>query len=164
MWFVFNMLGTEWNVYLEDDLVLSPDAFNLVEWYIEHAEELRSYEGIEDIAAYCLCRLWKNGPPEKIYLSRAFTGWGFVMDQHQWRTYARPVWRNKGRTWDTSLADAIRASGPSVCNAFPELSRVTNTGREGSRIIGKTWDTVMSGHVYNESREVYPFRLIGIRS
>lgn len=157
---VFDVLGADWNVYLEDDLVLSPDAFNLVAWYIEHAEEMRNYKDVDDIGAYCLCRLRRNGPPENIFLSRAFVGWGFVMDKYQWWKYARPAWFSGKGTWDTALAVHIRASGPSVCNAHPELSRVANTGCED---VG-TWGDIMDIHVYNQSREAYNFRLTGIKS
>jgi len=110
---VFDEEGADWNVYLEDDFVLSPDAFNLVEWYIEHSEELKAIEGVEDIGAYCLCRLWESGEPDEVYLARAFVGWGFLMDSHQWQTYAKPAWCNAEelwgfeRMWDNSVAERL---------------------------------------------------------
>lgn len=162
---VFEMEETNWSVYLEDDFILSPDAFNLIEWYIAHAEEIRAVEGIEDIGAYCLCRLRESGDPAKIYLSRAFVGWGFLMDGHQWRTYAKPAWcRAKelwgyDRMWDNSVADYIRTCGATVFNAFPELSRVTNTGRIGTHFTAKKYDEMMRNHIYNRERKVYDYRL-----
>lgn len=159
--YVFDILGTDWNVYLEDDLVLSPDAFNLVEWYIEHAEELRNYGDISDIGAYCLCRLRVHGAPENIYLSRAFVGWGFLMAAHQWETYAKPAWFNPKKMWDTSLATYIREQGPKILNAFPELSRITNTGRGGVHFTPEKYDALMQNHKYNQSHEEYPFELVG---
>jgi len=163
---VFEGEGADWNVYLEDDFLLSPDAFSLVEWYIAHSEELKGCFGIEDIGAYCLCRLRESGDPEKIYLSRAFVGWGFLMDQHQWRTYAKPAWCNArklwgyDRMWDNSVADYIRTCGASVHNVFPELSRITNTGRVGgTHFTAKKYDELMRNHKYNQERKAYDYRL-----
>jgi len=163
---VFEREGVDWNVYLEDDLLLSPDAFNLVEWYIEHSEEIKATKSIEGIGAYCLCRLRESGSPEKIYLSRALVGWGFLMDGHQWRTYAKPAWCNArklwghDRMWDNSVADYIRTCGATVHNVFPELSRVTNTGRVGTHFTAKKYDELMQDHAYNQSREIYDYRLV----
>lgn len=162
---VFEMEGTDWNVYLEDDFILSPDAFNLVEWYIEHSEEIKAVEGIEDIGAYCLCRLRESGDPEKVYLSRAFVGWGFLMDAHQWRTYARPAWCNAkklwgyDRMWDNSVADYIRSYGGTIYNVLPELSRITNTGRIGTHFTAWKYDELMRDHKYNRERRIYDYRL-----
>lgn len=163
---VFEGEGANWVVYLEDDFVLSPDALNLVEWYIAHSEELKATEGVEDIGAYCLCRLRESGPPDGIYLSRAFVGWGFLMDAHQWRTYAKPAWCNAKqlwgyeRMWDNSVADYIRTCGATVHNAFPELSRITNTGRTGTHFTAKKHDELMQNHKYNQERKVYDYRLV----
>lgn len=162
---VFEREETDWNVYLEDDFILSPDAFNLVEWYIEHSGEIKAVEGIEDIGAYCLCRLRESGDPEKIYLSRHFVGWGFLMDRHQWQIYAKPAWCNAkevwgyDRMWDKSLAEYIRICGATVHNAFPELSRITNTGRVGTTFTARKYDKLMRHHVYNRERKVYDYKM-----
>lgn len=163
---VFEGERADWNVYLEDDFVLSPDAFNLVEWYIAHAEEIKATEGIEDIGAYCLCRLRESGAPEKVYLSRAFVGWGFLMDAHQWQTYAKPAWCSAAklwgyeRMWDNSVADYIRTCGAHVYNAFPALSRITNTGRVGTHFTARKYDELMQNHKYNRERKAYDFGLV----
>jgi len=163
---VFEREGADWNVYLEDDFVLSPDAFNLVEWYIEHSEELKATEGVEDIGAYCLCRLWESGDPDEVYLARAFVGWGFLMDGHQWQGYAQPAWCNAqelwgyDRMWDTSLANYIRVQGPDIYNAFPALSRITNTGRMGTHFTAQKYDRFMKNHAYHRRRKSYNYKLV----
>lgn len=164
MAWAFEEEQADWNIYLEDDLLLSPDAFNLVEWYISNSVELRG-GSIEDIGAYCLCRLRGSGDPENVYLSRAFVGWGFLMDAHQWRTYAKPAWRNAQalwgypRMWDNSVADYIRTCGAGVHNVFPELSRITNTGRVGTHFTARKYDALMQSHEYNQSHKIYNYRL-----
>ena len=163
---VFEGEEVDWNVYLEDDFFLSPDTFDLVEWYIAHTEEIKATEGIEDIGAYCLCRLRESGPPDGIYLSRAFVGWGFVMDAHQWETYAKPAWCNAkelwgyDRMWDNSVADFIRTRGATVYNVFPELSRITNTGRVGTHFTAKKYDELMRNHKYSRERKTYDYKLV----
>jgi hypothetical protein len=161
----FETEGADWNVYLEDDFVLSPDAFNLVEWYIKYNELLKAVKDVEDIGAYCLCRLWESGEPDEVYLARAFVGWGFLMDAHQWRTYAKPAWCNAEklwgieRMWDTSLANYIRAQGSAIYNVFPTLSRITNTGRIGSHFTPKKYDRFMKNHAWQQERRAYAYRL-----
>lgn len=163
----FDEERADWNVYLEDDLLLSPDAFSLVEWYIGHSGEIKAIEGVADIGAYCLCRLRESGDPGKLYLSRALVGWGFVMDRHQWETYAKPSWCSAkelwgyNRTWDNSLADYIRTRGAAVYNVFPEMSRVSNTGRAGTNFTARKYDELMRDHVYQRERRVYDFMVGG---
>lgn len=154
MEWVFEEEGADWNVYLEDDLLLSPDAFDLVEWYIKHSEE----EEMGDIGAYCLCRLRESGDPEEVYLSRALVAWGFLMDRHQWETYAKPIWLEDEGMWDNRLANHIR-SFEGVHNVFPGLSRVTNTGRRGAHFTVQKYDQLMQHHVYNQERKAYDYRL-----
>ena len=162
---VFEEEGAVWNVYLEDDSLLSPDAFNLVEWYIEHSEEILATECAEDIGAYCLLNLRGRGDPEKIFLMRAFMGWCFLLDRRQWETYAKPAWCTSKELWghegmwDNSMARYIRTCGPTIMCAFPEVSRVTNTGRHGRYCTPQKYDQLMRGHTYNRERKAYDYRL-----
>lgn len=169
---VFDEHGADYNVYLEDDLVLSPDAFNLVEWYIDNEAALRALPEVEDIGVFCLCRLREHGAPgaaDAVYLSRAFVGWGFVLTRHQWEQYAQPGWRRAeqlwGRPmmWDNSMANYIRVQGATVYNAFPALSRVTNTGREGVHFTPSMYDEKMTGHRWQQERRAFDFQLEGIK-
>ena len=164
---VFIDLDAEYNVYLEDDLLLSPDAFNLVEWYIEHAEELG--RDADDVGAYCLCRLHGGGDPAEVYLSRALVGWGFLMNRHQWDRFGRVAWCGaeklwgKSMMWDNSLANYIRTCGDRVYNAFPALSRVTNTGRLGEHFTPVTYDKLMHGHQWQRERRAFEYRFTGVK-
>lgn len=168
MRWAFEVAKADYNVYLEDDFILSPDTFNLVEWYIAHEAEMRSAKGVTDVGTYCLCVL--PGPSDRgmkgydeVWLRRSLFGWGFVMNRHQWKQYARPVWSNvKKGTWDKHLANYIR-SFPDVYNAVPGYSRISNTGRaRGTSVIGKKWDRIMRGHTHNTERRTPHFRLMGV--
>lgn len=162
---VFEEDGADWNVYLEDDSLLSPDAFNLIEWYIEHGEEMKAIDSVEDIAAYCLLTLGGRGDPAKIFLVTNFTGWCFLLDRYQWETYAKPAWCSSKELWghegmwDNSMARYISRSAPTVVSAFPEISRVTNTGRIGVHCSPERYDRIMEGHTYNQERKAYDYKL-----
>jgi len=159
--YAFSTLGATHNVYLEDDLILSPDAFNLVEWYIECQDELKA--DVDDIGVYCLCNLYGYGEPDKVFLSELLSGWGFLMDAHQWERFAKPVWLDSRKTWDLSIDSHIRVLEGKIFNAFPELSRVSNTGRNGTTLTPERFDAIMAGHKYNEGREAYQFQFVGIK-
>ena len=163
----FENVGADYNVYLEDDLQLSPDAFNLVEWYITHADEIG--QDVGDVGAYCLCRLHSDGDPSEVFLSRALVGWGFLMSQHQWRRYGKPAWRKAMepsdtlKMWDNLLANYIRSCGSDVYNAFPALSRVNNTGRLGEHFTPKKYDKLMEGHKWQRQRRTFEYRFVGVQ-
>lgn len=150
MWWAFEVVKADFNLYLEDDLLLSPDALSLAEWYIQ--------QDLEDVAAGCLCNLAGSLNPEKVILARAFIGWGFVMSRDQWHTYAKPVWLSGKGMWDNRLANAIRATGPEIHNMLPELSRITNTGRVGVHFTVERFDRLMKRHKYQEEPKLYDFR------
>jgi len=160
---VFDTLKSDFNVYLEDDLILSPDAFNLVEWYIENYSEILTH--VHDIGAFCLCELGGGTNPERLFLSRAMVGWGFLMSAWQWKQYGEPSWRDsvglwgKEMMWDSSLANYIRKSRKTAYNVFPELSRITNSGETGVHCTPTGYKKLMMGHTYNTSRELYSFYL-----
>lgn len=148
---VYDHLGADFNLYLEDDLVLSPDAIALCDWFVEDVFD-------QSIAALCL---FNRNPkkserdPELVVTERKFTGWGFVMSNRAWQLYAKPVWTSGKSMWDNRIANNIRRQSKSMCNAFPDLSRVTNIGRTGAHFSADKFDQFMEGHVY--SREAHEF-------
>lgn len=175
MRWAFEDLGADYNVYLEEDYLLSPDAFNLVEWYINNEDLMRSSPEVKDVAAYCLCNLTPRhtASPTKVVLKRSGGFWGFVMSQHQWHTYAKKGWfvgthKTAGgkptRSWDKRLAVYIRTF-PKVYRAFPALSRTSNSGE--THIADKhayIYDEelkVFKYRYYNQQRKVYKFHFKG---
>jgi glycosyltransferase involved in cell wall biosynthesis len=159
--YVFSYLWATHVVYIEDDVILSPDALNLVEWYISHAKEMRFVDDIDDISAYCLCQLHWRGEPDRVYLAQTFVSWAFLIDRYQWERYFRPAWRDPRKTWDKATDRYIRLQGDRIYNAFPELSRASNTGREGTTFTPEKFDILMDGHEYNQGREAYDFQFVG---
>ena len=166
---VFDHEGAGYNLYLEDDLVLSPDALDVANWYIENEAQLLATPGLDDIGALCLCKMHDMGRenPQDLLFSRAFVGWGFLMGERQWWSYGNPAWCNAeilwGRPgmWDNSVANYIRKRGERVYNLFPALSRVTNTGRVGTHFTAKKYDKRMAGHVYQQKHWVFDYQFGG---
>ncbi len=165
----FEVQGADQVIYLEEDFVLSPDTFNLVEWYIDNAKALRAVEGVRDVALKCLCRLPRChlqtiNEPGTIWLVRALQSGGLVIGRREYFRYVKPAWSHfrASGTWSKRIANRVRGF-PGVYNAIPSLSRISNTGREsGYSVTKKVFDRLMKGHVKRTSREIIPFHCAGI--
>lgn len=175
----FEQGGADFNVYLEDDFLLSPDAFNLVEWYIQNEGQMRSPLKVKDVAAYCLCNVAheSGASPTEVLLKRGGLLWGFVASRRQWHKYIKEGWfaghpNTSGgkptRSWDKRLAVHIRTF-PGVYRAFPALSRVSNSGRTRVRCVpgGEeyVYDAELKVHkyrYYNQERRAYRFHFTGV--
>lgn len=124
--FVFSQLDSDWNLYLEDDLVLAPDALSLVEHFLDLDKHLHQ------AASYCLCNLRpKSSNPNRIRISRRFCSWGFLMKRKRWEQCAKPVWLRGHTMWDNRVAESIRGLPGSLFNVFPDVSRSKNVGVNG---------------------------------
>jgi len=157
----FNELNSEFNLHLEDDTVLSPDAIRLAYWYSEqrHAESdlgLCLYAHSLDLAAV---------DPAALYRSPDFSAWGWGCTNYKWLRYLAPYWNHKRSLpigWDWSISDTMRAFNLRI--VAPELSRVKNIGREnGQYQTPEGYDRDFAGHVaagYNEAREITDFRIV----
>jgi len=145
--------GADFNLYWEDDIILSPDALNLFEWYTKL--------DLKDIASLCLCNLWDKSETldeNKIYKTRKLAGWGFVVSRHQFEKYFEPAWFPETGCWDISSARHIRTFG-GVHNIVPQLSRSTNIGKFGDNMNPATWKIQMEGHKYNQQRKKFNYLL-----
>ena len=170
---VFDREGAIYNLYLEDDLVLSPDALDVANWYIENEARLLALPGLDDIGALCLCKLHseiKDINAIDLLFSRNFAGWGFLMSNRQWWAYGKPAWTTSevlfgySGMWDNSVAKYIRRRSKRTYNLFPLLSRVTNTGREGMHFTPETYDNLMAGHVYQQEHKSFDYQWGGWES
>lgn len=148
-------IKADFNLYLEDDIVLSPDALNLFEWYIE--------QDLTDIALMALCNTTDKSSKldeNLLYKVRRFCGWGVVMSNNQFEKYFRPAWFPKTGSWDWSLANYVRTF-KSICNITPQLSRATNIGCIGTNMSKRMWDSIMKNHKYNLNRKKFNYYLKG---
>jgi len=132
--------GHLFNMYLEDDLMLSPDALCMYESYTERV--LPANE-----AMLCLYTDEGNFERTTFFESRRMFGWGFVMHRDVYFKVARPVWCAGVSMWDNRVAQSVREHG--MHNVFPNLSRVTNTGRQGVHFTPEQYDRMVGNHIYH---------------
>lgn len=157
--------GYNWAVYLEDDLVLSPDALRLAAWYIGHAAEIEVTHGVDYIGAYCLCTRGGGTNPTEILLSRALIAWGFVMSREQFK-WVEPAWLSGEKDtppsmWDRHIARRVRGRGPHAYNCIPTLSRILNIGREGIHYTPERWRRDTEGMVAGIHAAEYEYKVAG---
>jgi hypothetical protein len=126
------LAGSEYNVHLEDDVVVSPDAFQLCNWYYKTFSKepkymhygLFHYEGDET-------------HPDKIIEIDMFNGYGWSLFKHNWESLYRDEWFNdklclkmfNAHGWDWAISAAYKTYGYKAI--VPHYSRSQNIGREG---------------------------------
>jgi len=127
------------NVYLEDDIVLSPDALSLADWF---------YSRRGKYSALSLCNINQKVSEDLdgLYETDAFIGWGFVMGRGSWLKYAKEIWLRGESMWDNKVANNMRELGGK--NLIPFKSRATNIGNEGVHFKKDFYDKFMKGHTY----------------
>ena len=134
--------GSDFNLYLEDDVIMSPDILDIMDWY--------AGQDLTNIALLCLCNLWDrtNQPDENlVYKVRCACGWGFITSKFQFEKYCKPAWITKP-SWDKAVANYIRTF-EGIYNLVPQLSRTSNIGAKGTD-KGACYRMFMIGHKYNK--------------
>jgi hypothetical protein len=119
---------SDFNLYLEDDIILSPDALNLFEWYTE--------QDLTNIAMIALCNIVDRSDSldeNLLYRTRRMFCWGFVISKLQFEKYFKPAWFPIDGYWAKSSAEHIR-SFDNVYNIVPQLSRATTIGKAGTNM------------------------------
>lgn len=83
--------GSEFNLHLEDDLYLSPDALDLSRWYYETFKD-----SPDSYFCYGLCSGSEGeGPLLEIKALNHFIGWGWCCFKDNWGKYFVPYWFDK---------------------------------------------------------------------
>ena len=119
-------MGYDGVLYLEDDVVLSPDAVELVLHYAHDAAAAQNR---------CLCLFntdsHAENNPAVIETGRPvakFAALGFYAPATQWTAFFEPTWHASNKGWDWSIAGAAEASHTV---ARPAISRSHHIGRFG---------------------------------
>lgn len=138
--------GSAFNLHIEEDLLLAPDATAMALWFERHHRP------------HWLCLSLLAGPcgwpgllsnrefPGTLVETQVFNSIGFAFRQAEWQAHIRPVWiepatppyrpRSSGqwRThwgWDWSIYGALLAS-PHLRTVQPLLARATHNGPTGT--------------------------------
>ena len=136
--------GSAFNVYLEDDVVLSPDAFDLANWFaqLQHAYVL------------CLCFMnyGSNSDDPLRVTTGSFNALGFCLTNHAWNTYFAPHWHADERGWDWSIT-SLHAAHPELRVLQPTLGRSNHIGRTGGTFCTPEFhDRVFAGQTISDRR------------
>ncbi|MEK6832891.1 MAG: hypothetical protein AABY32_02495 [Nanoarchaeota archaeon] len=151
---VFN-LGSEINIYLEDDLEISPDICDLSIWYYKQL----NCNKIFNMDILCLNLFsWNNGDdPRCIMLkNNGFCPWGMCITKYQWDNYFKPIWFNdnhslNGKGWDFSVQSLLN---PKLFIAYPYISRSNHVGIEGVHSTRDIYESSFKDRKINTSMDI----------
>lgn len=122
-------------LYFDDDMVLSPDAVQLCDWYLLHPE----WHDVERYAGICLCARNPNNPSRPNSISpndtwQGMVGQGYCYTRAQWFAFVkRNFWVYKdffgGDGYDWALCHMALHLNKIILR--PRLSRSRHTGNVG---------------------------------
>jgi hypothetical protein len=107
---------------MEDDVVVSPDAADLVRAY-------SSYDNKDDYLCLNLYNPSSWDDQETIYASKGFNALSMAITRAQWDKYFIPNYHTDKRGWDWSMIGLLQRTH--LTNLTPALSRSHHIGREG---------------------------------
>jgi hypothetical protein len=156
--------GSEINIHLEDDLLVSPDICELALWYYELVPETQ----LHDIRIFFLnlfvCSTGREAK-DALTVSSFFSPWGMMMNRYQWTQLMAPQWWNDEHNypqqydWTLSLSHLMNQHRDLLVLA-PLLSRTTNIGRDGGvHSFPERHDMLLDGLVMHTGQESVAYRL-----
>jgi len=157
------LIGSEFNVCLEDDTKPCVDALELALWtkpiLLERQDLL------------CSCLYGGGGPdqdPSEAFLADTFLAWGWCFTRERFKTHIRPRWMRpvswtkispQPTGWDWSLTQIATDLGMKFIT--PRISRIRNIGRfDGEYCTPEQWDRELGSQHCSEGKEpVAEFKL-----
>lgn len=127
-------------VHLEDDLIVSPDALDLANWY---------YDTFKDDPTKYMAYGFFNyesdmDEPEEIIQHARFNGLGWCTFKTNWNKWFRPIWFDDDINkrvwgpntwgWDWSVQAVCKTEG--LNTLIPSFGRSNHIGREGGTYCG----------------------------
>jgi GT2 family glycosyltransferase len=164
--YAFDVLGSDLNVCLEDDVVVCPDALELVDWYAEDcAKEYFS------LSIGNAIRAWGPDPYGRVVeedLASGFCTSAYCLPRRSWEA-VRGEWScrlNSQEGWDYSFSYAAWKNGwrRGLC---PEVSRSRNIGRVGRHSTPEFFDANWAPAIWSDGRrtekfEVFPQEFVDV--
>lgn len=166
--------GSLLNLYLEEDLLVSPDATRLALWY--HRHHRLGWACLNLVSGPCGSAGLLSNPahPDLLFEARTFNSLGFVVRRAEWLAVFSPVWMGPDRKpraapevaewrthwgWDWSVYGAI--AGGDLVSLQPALARATHTGTEGTYSDAAFQNKAFSGLEINRAAEV-AYRVVDV--
>jgi hypothetical protein len=121
--------GSAINLYLEEDVIVSPDVIRVAEWFsrIDH-------DGIA-----CLNLMhgscggeghFSSPPPHFFVRTRRFNSLGIILTRDQWQSHFQPHWFDLPKGWDWSVLRRIQLTS-GLRTLQPLMARANHIGRDG---------------------------------
>lgn len=122
----FDVMGAEYVLYFEDDVVLAPDGLDLARWFMESGSDKLLLRLFNDSVAL--------RPVEDILVTDTMSTLGLVIRRQGWQTILKPNWYNDHHKfapqqgWDWSVGAFLNEKNISLL--MPAMSRSLHIGRE----------------------------------
>ena len=164
--------GSGLNLYLEEDLIVAPDATALALWF--EREHQPHWLCLSLLAGPCgsVGFVSNERYPDLLFEARTFNSIGFVMRQEEWCAHARRAWLGDRRSqsreiyanwrynwgWDWSLYGLV-AANPTLRSIQPVLARATHAGRLGGTHVSSDFHDAAFGRLAINARRDVDYRL-----
>jgi hypothetical protein len=159
--------GSDLNVYLEEDFVLSPDVTRLALWYLRHHR--LGWACLNMVAGPCGSAGLLSNPsyPDLLFEAHTFNSLGFAVRRAEWFGLFKPLWMGTDgpsnaafpiadwRThwgWDWSIYGAV-ADGDMV-SVQPATARVFHAGGSGTNARPDFQEKAFGGLEINRAADV----------
>lgn len=133
--------GSDFNLCLEEDFLIAPDALELAQWYKLHHRD--HWTALNLVAGSCMSKgnLSHRDSPDTVFETRCFNSIGVGLTRTDWERL-RPAWSHPKKLrrggyydlafhgWDISLYEHVLKSSD-LRVVQPVLARCTHTGTEG---------------------------------
>jgi hypothetical protein len=133
------------NIYLEDDVLFSPDITRLANWY----GDLSNKNDYLCMGFFRKDTLEDVGGVKVEHNPKMFSALGLVITDYQWDNYFAPNWHKDPRGWDWSMKGFMESSGLGML--VPMVSRSYHIGRENAtHYVPSQHDSVHVGVKWNQ--------------
>jgi hypothetical protein len=135
--YVFETLESEVNLYLEEDIIVSPDITTLADWYIELEEDTLClcYNNIgisyQDLKNSNAAIIYPNPQCTRTGQGNGFSAYGLVVKREKFLEHMEPYWSHKSG-WDWGVWYHIQDTGQQVL--IPYQTRSDHIGERGVHI------------------------------
>lgn len=157
-------LGSQVNIYLEDDIVLSPDVAELALWYQQTIETDQLFD-VRIMLLNLFVTSIRTEPVADLGISQFFSPWGMVINAFQWKNFIEPAWWNDEHRyphqydWTLSLSEVMNLQDKLFVLA-PLVSRSTNIGREGGlHSHPERFDLLMNGLQHHKGEQKIDYKI-----
>lgn len=162
--YVFDNLGSSFNIHVEEDVILSPNATKLCLWY-ENSK-------FDPEKTMCLCmhnhQEIENANESKCFRHDVFNAYGWAATKDNWNRWLKPEWFTNNYSpdkktirygWDWSLIYHTQVA-KTVTVIIPEISRSTTIGELGGiNMSCDFWRAEFKNHKLSFNQKTINFEL-----